>query len=348
MKRTETIGQKANLVVRIEGGTAGPLVGCAVELCIEADVLSPPIWREQIVQVRYTARGKYAEPRFVDAMLTPGRMVLLRNCELAVDAKTQELYWTSSEHTWIESENEVRVLSGMCRVATKMVAERESLHADVLFPEEAMRLRTAEDLQLFAAQWMRETSDGVENNHNSLIRLIAPASGQVMTSWVYAARREVRAGTRHFTLPGDLQSTWEEAFVTGQQSSGLPRVVAAALGVEVGAMSAKHKKLAAELMEDVSKGGVVVEMIPGQRFRAVLGTEFKRFHRTRTSLGMAAGVCESPSGPLFAPMTVILQVGGRVQDGMRTAVLYKAEPDVGFKRYDAQSIPTAILRKKGA
>lgn len=343
--KSEFPGRAINLVISVTSGAVRSLDDGGFQVVLDAEVLTPAALQGQRIEVRHYPHGVYADPEFIADLVTPGRVVLLKSARLMIDKETGGQFWKSSEHTWVDSDNEIAVLCALCRVAKKTVGDRERMHADLLFPSEAVQLRTGDDLQLFAQRYMQDEIRGVENNSNSLIRMIAPASGQVLTSWVYAARKEEVRGSKRFSVPASLSATWDEAFVRGVQSSGLPRVVAAALGLAVGEMSEHHQRLADELKADLESGEIIIEMIPGQRVRAVLGAGLTHF-RPESSLGIAAEVCLGPDGPRFVPMTVVLQIGGQRRNAAMTAVLFKAVPDIGFVLYEAKDIPTALYSPK--
>lgn len=171
-----------------------------------------------------------------------------------------------------------KMLYGMSRVSVVPAGsahQRARAHIDILATHQAERIYSLGDLQEFFNFHMRGEIDGVENNANSLIRLISPQSGQIITLWVYSARRNMElpgsgnGRPRTFSIPDSAEATWNEAVVQGRQAKGLAKVLAAALGAKVDGMRPEHIKLAADLSADLANDRILIEAIPGQRIRII-------------------------------------------------------------------------------
>lgn len=338
MQKSDSQARPVNLAIRVLDGEV-KLHGGEPIILLKGEIIVPPGMDGEPVLVRFLARD--ARPETYERLLEMDRLVLFRSCikydapELGMDV------WETNDYTWIDAESEVSLQGCLCRVVIKTTGGRERAHGDLLMPDEAVRLKTAEDLEAFAARHMAQSIDGVENNANCLLRLYSPKTKEVMPSWVYAARleeqRETASGVKFFSVPAPFEQTWKEAFVDGKQSSGWPRIVAAALGVTVGKLSAEHEGMVELLKKDLEDGQIVVEAIPGQRVRSVTGSSSVRRDST---VAQAAQACDENGEHRFVPMTVVLQVGGARHESMMSAVLYQAVPDVGYERFSSKTIRT--------
>ncbi|SFF33232.1 hypothetical protein [Paracidovorax wautersii] len=338
MQKSDSQARPVNLAIRVLDGEV-KLHGSEPIILLKGEIIVPPGMDGKPVLVRFLARN--AHPEAVERLLEVDRLVLFRNCVKYQALESGVDLWETYEYSWIDAESEIALQGCLCRVVIKTTGGRERPYGDLLMPDKAVRLRTAEDLVAFASRYMAQSIDGVENNSNCLLRLYSPKTKEVMPSWVYAARLEERRdtanGVKFFSVPAPFEQTWKEAFVDGKQSSGWPRIVAAALGVTVGKLSADHEGMVDLLRKDLEGEQIVVEAIPGQRVRSVTGSAIVRRDST---LALAAQACEENGEHRFVPMTVALQVGGARHESMLTAVLYQAVPDVDYERFSAKTIRT--------
>lgn len=251
--------------------------------------------------------------------------------------------WRSRRVEHIDGEGERAIINGLCRVRWKRGSEnggRDKVHVDVLYPEKAVALRNEEDFRLFFERYMAPRLDDREYNANCVIRIIAPKLDQVMLAWLFAARE----WTGKFSVPASTSKTWEEAIHEGLQSDGLPRVVAAALGVRVGEMSEKHQELAKSLAADLANGDIVLEAIPGERIRVIYQHIVQQ-----SSIAFAAASCTFGEELRFVPMTCVVMLGGAQADASRgrSVIMSKLMPEYSYTHYATKEIPTYNYNQLG-
>lgn len=349
---------------------------------LEGDVLSPPEMAGRRVEIRYThSSGRSlqswiaseralalqedrqvaseadedalvaASKRAVSDMLQSGLLIVFMAC-LPVADRPDVL--CSSVAEVIGREPDRQVMHGLCRV-TRKDSPRKA-HVDILYPRLARILENSSDLDCFFMDYLGPEYDDLENNANCLLRVIAPKSRQVILAWVYVARDIVRRPSndggkeRVFSLPASLDRTRAEAIFNGEQSEGLPRVIASALGAKVGVMSDIHMELAGNMAADIRNRDIIVEAIPGRRIR-IIGDSLDNIFDPRSRLAVAAASCvyrgsDGAQSLRFIPMTVGLVVsrpGGGVaaMRQSRAAVVSKLIPDVRYVSYKTRDIETA-------
>lgn len=288
--------------------------------------------------------------KIISDLVRPEQLVLFMSCTAVND---QPNTWWSSMMEIVGSEPEREVTHGLCRVTLKDSPRKA--HVDILYPLLARKLENASDLDQFFADFLAPEYDDLENNANCLLRVIAPKTRQVILAWVYVARDVIRRPSRDgrdriFSLPASLEKTRAEAIFNGDQSEGLPRVIAAALGARVGVMNDAHIDLAESMAGDIAAGDIIVEAIPGRRIR-VIGDSLNNMFEPRTKLALAAASCvhhdEDGSTSLrFIPMTVGLVVsrpggGAGAMRQSRAAVVFKMIPDVSYTLFKTRDIATA-------
>ena len=346
------------------------------------DVVSPPQMAGRRIEIRYMhASGRSLENRITslraqavredrqvlaldsfeksvsDAgkvladLMQPGQLVLFMACSQMADQNA--VYWSSMMEV-IGPEPERQVTHGLCRVTVKDSPRKA--HVDILYPRLARKLENVHDLDQFFEDFLAPEYDDLENNANCLFRVIAPKTRQVILAWVYVARDVVRKPSRDggrdriFSLPASLEKTRAEALRDGEQSEGLPRVIAAALGAKVGVMNDDHMELAANMRMDIHAGEIIVEAIPGRRIR-VIGDSLNNMFEPRSKLAIAAASCvhhdsDGAASLRFIPMTVGLVVsrpggGAGAMRQSRAAVVFKMIPDVSYVHFKTRDIETA-------
>ncbi len=266
---------------RLEGAVAEPGSMLLFHLAAETDLVSQdqrPIWRARAV----THFG-----------IEPARAVVHAHCRVAVTPGDAP-----------------GVIPGDGRV------NKGHAHMDILHTMDARLLRHSDDLWGFYQEFMDGSIKGVENNANSVIRLINTRTGRIKTTWLYCARQTVnlppvRPGMppRRFTLPAPVQRTWDESITRGMQAKGYLRVLATALGEKVPGMTEDHLRMASELRVDLQASRILMEAVPGQRIR-ILGYSLERLLQgNETRLGRVAEQCfaKNKAGdfvPAFLEMTV--------------------------------------------
>ena len=252
--------------------------------------------------LNFTGEWGSAEDVSADA-IPPNTLLLCHNCQRQYERTEDELHglpadddldpsphghtkvgankdgmqrWDAWSAQWCGVYPLRRMLYGMSKV-TLVSADaknpRARAHIDILATHRAERLRTVSDLDEFFRFHMRGEVDGLEHNANSLIRLISPESGQIITLWVYSARRNIEivegGRRRSFSVAGSWEEAWDEAVIRGSQAKGLAQVVASALGADVKGMRPEHVRLAAALRGDVLSDKILIEAIPGERIRII-------------------------------------------------------------------------------
>lgn len=254
------------------------------------------------------------------AVAEPGSMLLFHQAvETGVVSQDQHPIWLARAVTHFGIEPARAVVHAYCRVAVMPGDERFNkghAHMDILHTKDARLLRDSDDLWGFYQEFMDGSIKGVENNANSVIRLINTRTGRIKTTWLYCARQTVnlppaRPGMppRRFTLPAPVERTWDESITRGMQAKGYLRVLATALGEKVPGMTEDHLRMANELQVDLQASRILMEAVPGQRIR-ILGFSLERLLQgSETRLGRVAEQClvTNKAGelvPAFLEMTV--------------------------------------------
>lgn len=193
-------------------------------------------------------------------------------------------WWSSKSAQWCGDALERDMLYGMSRVSVTPEAgpdQRARAHIDILKTHLALKLTSLNDLVHFFRTHMDGVVNGAEHNANSLIRLISTEAKQMITLWVYSARKTVElpglgpnGRKRTFNVPGSSEETWNDAIVKGNQAKGLAQVVASAFGADI-RLHPEHAELAVGLRNDVLNGKILVEAIPGERIR-ILGDSLQQ------------------------------------------------------------------------
>lgn len=366
-----------NIVLRV---ARGRVQSDWYKINLVGEVVSPPAMAGRQIEIRYThvigrslgkriaAEREQAAQADRQAPFESHEQALAESARSVADLGQQDLLvlffaclpvqdqqgvWWSSMMDVIGREPERQVTHGLCRVTVKESPRKA--HVDILYPRLARRLETASDLENFFVDFLGPEYDDLENNANCLFRVVAPKSRQVILAWVYVAREIIRKPAqdggreRVFSLPARLEKTRKEALIDGDQSEGLPRVIAAALGVKVGHMHDDHASLAEGMAMDIRNGEIIVEAIPGRRIR-VIGDSLNKMFESGSRLAAAAESCvhrdaDGAQSLRFIPMTVGLLLsrpgGGSVaMRQSRAAVVVKLVPDVSYMSYKTRDIET--------
>lgn len=206
-------------------------------------------------------------------MREEGTIALFQSCMVADSSPDT---WGS----WVGDAVGVRpphdVLHGLARVNIKeFPGAAAKVNVDFLHPEQARFIRTAKDFRAFFEEFVGPVDrQGNENNANCLFRVSTGGTDKKVCFWLFCAREEVcyRDGggrERRFSIPADVDVTWDSAVVRGEQSGGLCRVIAKALGVDVDVSRDDHLQLAYEIRSGLENSTVTIEAIPGQRHRMI-------------------------------------------------------------------------------
>lgn len=241
---------------------------------------------------------------------------------------------------------------GYARLVAKKTDKGENkVVADFLYPNQSMKIKSLEDLKSFYAQHLSPVKNGLENNGNCLFRIRSVGSEKVVSFWVYVARKEVpytdaKGVERRFSIPDELQHTWDASVVSGVQAGGLCRVVASALG-ESAAVPEKesHIELAKGIRAGLDSGEIVIEAIAGQRHR-LIGMVLRYVDDQASHLSRAIRACDLPDGKGvgFYPMIGITNESlpssaNFVKEQVATVVINRVFHDVDEEAVRADAVP---------
>lgn len=242
---------------------------------------------------------------------------------------------------------------GYARLQTKSTRSGVRVAADFLYADKATLINTLPDLENFFSKYLSPNIGGAENNGNCLFRIKSAGASRVVSFWSYVARKDVSyvdnsGRERIFSIPDSLDRTWEDAVLLGQQSSGICRVVAKALGANVEITKPEHYELAQDIRAGLENGLLTIEAIPGQRHR-LIGEVLKHVHSRDSHLSRTMAVCnlDDGSGVGFYPMMGIIQrsVPSSVEfipEQADTVVINRVFHEMDSKAVKAENIPVNL------